>query len=638
MEDQLSGDLNKASSGLKTFGDNMTKIGAGLTATVTAPLVAFAAAGVAAFADLDTSMRNIQSITTDTDEAIAGLTDEMIELSRNSDITVDSAKNLAEGYYQIVSSGIDAADAMNVLEASTMAATAGLTETSVAAEAIVGTLNSYGMEAENAGKVSDVLFEVVNRGVGSFEELAGSLSNVTGLASTLNVPIEEVGAAIATMSKQGISFSEATVAMNQAMSNLLNPTRDGAAIIAAMGYESGEAMVKALGFAGSIAAIEEHTGGSATEMGKLFSNTRSLRAALALTGDGAQMFADDLDAMNNASGATAAAFAEQSKAFSFQWQAFKNDFMALAMEVGAILMPFLAKLLEFGSKLINWFLELDGGTKTAIVAVGALVAAIGPLLIIFGTLMGAIASISAGLAALGGAAGIGAFLTAAAPVAAVAAAIVAIGIAAKMAWPLVKQLGEIMKEVGKGVGDGMKQSASTWKTNLSMLGEIVQLGTQKIIGFLTELHKKIAEAGGLGQVMMNVGKAIVQGLISGISSMISSLVNKVKEMASKAANSVKSAFGIASPSKLMMRYGENVVAGFNKGIDSFGGIGVQTPALAPAGASTSPSVAPAFGGGMGGGVTIVIQNLNVPLAQNKEQIRYIADELGKEVKRRGGIG
>jgi hypothetical protein len=122
--------------------------------------------------------------------------------------------------------------------------------------------------------------------------------------------------------------------------------------------------------------------------------------------------------------------------------------------------------------------------------------------------------------------------------------------------------------------------------------------------------------------------------------MVSSLVNAVKSMASKASNAVKSAFGISSPSKLMMKYGENVVAGFNKGIDTMGGIGVATPSLAPAGASPSMASAPAFGGGGmgGGGVTIVIQNLNVPLAENKAQIDYIVDELGKRVKRLGGIG
>lgn len=637
LTDDMSGGLEKASGGLKSLGDNITKIGAGMTVGLTLPLVAAGKAAVDMAMELDTAMRNIQSISKATDAEIAALSDTFVDMSTNLEMTTDTAVNLAAAFYDIQGSGFEGAAAMEVLEVATKAATAGLTETGVAAEGIAAVLNSYGQGAEHAAHVSDLMFETVNRGVGSFEELTSSMSNVVGLANTLDVPFETVSAALATMSKQGMSFSEASISLNQAMSNLLNPTREGAEIITKMGFASGEAMIASLGLDGALQAIAEHTGGSATEMGKLFSNTRSMRAALALTGDGAAMFAEDMEAMASATGSTAEAFAIQTKSFEAQFKNFQNNLNAMLIEIGQILLPIINDFLQnFILPMIQAFRSLPEPMQKAIVVILMIVAALGPLLVIIGSIVGALATLQAAFAA-GGIFAAGGMLAGAIPaIMAFGAALASLAIPIGIAIAALALLKAAWDRDFLGIKTKTTEAANTWKSNFAMLGEIVKLGAQKIIGFLAELHKKIAEAGGLGAVMKQVGINIVQGLINGISSMISSLINKVKEMASKAVNSVKNAFGIASPSKVMMDFGKNVVVGFERGIETMGGIGVQTPALAPAGASTSAMSAPAIGGGMGGGgTTIIIQNLHVPLADNKEQIEYISRELGKKMNKRG---
>jgi len=120
--------------------------------------------------------------------------------------------------------GFAGADAMQVLQASSVAATAGASNLTSTMEGVTAVLNSYGMESDEAMHVADVLFRVVDRGVGSMEELTGSLSNVVGTANAVGVPLEEVGAAIATMTKQGQDMSEATVALNQVFLAFLHKT------------------------------------------------------------------------------------------------------------------------------------------------------------------------------------------------------------------------------------------------------------------------------------------------------------------------------------------------------------------------------------------------------------------------------
>lgn len=605
----MSGQLNAPASALQSFGAKATQVGATLTATVTAAMVGVAAAGVKMAMDLDESMRNVQSITKQTDEEIARLSKQIVHMSTVSEVTVDSADNLAKALYSIVGSGIDSSDAMFVLEVATKAATAGLTTTEVAAEGMIAVLNSYGQGAEHAREVSDLMFQTVNRGVGTFEQLSSSMSNVVGMANAASVPFETVSAAMATMSKQGMTFAEASVSLNAALSDLIKPTTDGQAMIEAMGYASGEAMLNTLGLAGTLQAVEEHTGGSVTEMSKLFSSIRGLRGALALTGDGATMFAEDMAAMANATGAVDAAFAEQAKSFAFQWQAFRRDIEALAMDIGSKLLPILARLLEIGGDFITWFRGLPEPVRTAVYVIGGLLAVLGPLLLIVGQLIALWGSLSAAWAAVsaaavgfgpaiaGAVAGLGSMLVAIAPL---ILAIGALGIALGALWALLQD--ERVKAIPK-----------VWSANFKMLGEILGL---------------------LGEKAKTAGANFIKGFLQGMKDMAIQALKWVLDFSVKIGNTVKNVLKIKSPSKLMQEYGQMTVLGFQEGLASMGGIGVQVPALAGAGASVRPST----GGGMSGGGNVYIENINVPPGTSKEQIDHIMKEIGRQVKRRGGRG
>lgn len=70
------------------------------------------------------------------------------------------------------------------------------------------------------------------------------------------------------------------------------------------------------------------------------------------------------------------------------------------------------------------------------------------------------------------------------------------------------------------------------------------------------------------------GSDIIQGMINGISNMKDAIVNKVEEVVGSVADTVKDYFGIASPSKLMTDYGENIgdglIAGMTNKVNAVG--------------------------------------------------------------------
>ena len=92
--------------------------------------------------------------------------------------------------------------------------------------------------------------------------------------------------------------------------------------LAKMGFASGDAAIKALGFKGALDKITKSAGNSKSELKKLFKNSRAVRGILSLTGKGAKDFNNVLNQIKNSSGATQKAFEKQELTLS----ALKNQF------------------------------------------------------------------------------------------------------------------------------------------------------------------------------------------------------------------------------------------------------------------------------------------------------------------------
>ncbi len=119
--------------------------------------------------EVETQVRNVNSILKENDKVYQSLFDSVVDLSKE---LPQSAKENAAALYDIASGGFEAAAGLTVLEQSATAATAGVSTTAVASSALVASLNSYGKGAHEAQDVSDILFKTVDVGVISFEQLA----------------------------------------------------------------------------------------------------------------------------------------------------------------------------------------------------------------------------------------------------------------------------------------------------------------------------------------------------------------------------------------------------------------------------------------------------------------------------------
>ena len=219
----------QASAGASTLADRFAKFGLlsnGITSLATN------IQGLSApFVELDSGLRAIGTLGVKNFQEFG---DAALELSS---VFPDNAATISNAVAEAVGSGIiktDQAGKISIQQAKGFAAQAsslalaGATDIGKATSGLASVMNSYGDSLDKYGDttqkaafVSDVLFNTYNLGVTSVGDLASNLSNVTGIAASAGIGIDQVGAAIATMTKQGKQTGVATTQIRALTTELL---------------------------------------------------------------------------------------------------------------------------------------------------------------------------------------------------------------------------------------------------------------------------------------------------------------------------------------------------------------------------------------------------------------------------------
>jgi len=265
------------------------------------------------------------------------------------DNRLGSATELTQGLYQAISASVDPAKAVEFVGEAAKFATAALTSTDKAVDVITTSLNAYGLEADQAGKVSDVLFATIKKGKTTGDQLARAIGKSIPLAANAGVEFSELGATIAVLTRQGNSTSEATTQINSTISSLIKPSEAAAQALKDFGYESAKTAIENEGLVGTIKGMIAQTDGSQESIAKLFPNIRALRGALALTGEGAKDFDEVLAEIKNSAGATGEAFGKQEITFD----TFGNAVNKLAITLGNELLPFVYTITQFLTDFVD---------------------------------------------------------------------------------------------------------------------------------------------------------------------------------------------------------------------------------------------------------------------------------------------
>lgn len=378
----LSIDTAEKIQKIEEAGEKVKGAGEKMTVGITAPIMALGAAGLAAFSEVDEALDTIIVKTGATGEQADRLAASFENVGSNTHLELQTVGE-AIGEVNTQFGFID-----KQLEESTnyMLQFAEINDTDVSQSAIYSrqAIEAYNLSyddlnsvldvvtktAQDTGQSVDKLFDSAIKGAPQIKELGLSF----GEGVTLMGRFEQLGvestAALSSLSKATVAYAKDGKTLSEGMAELqdkiMNASSETDAINAAaevFGTKGGPRMADAI------------------RRGTM--NLEELAAAAeASNGAVGTTFDATLDPIDKAN------------------QAMNNAKLALASvgeSVQVALLPFFEKAIEVLGELKTWFDSLDEDSKQMIITIGLVAAAIGPVLVVLGTLMGSVTKIIGGV-------------------------------------------------------------------------------------------------------------------------------------------------------------------------------------------------------------------------------------------------
>ena len=318
---------------------DMTAAAVKLEAGIIATGVAVVALGIKMAGDFDAAFRQISTLFEASDEDLAGFKEAILSYASTSSMAM---KDITEAISAAVGSGVKWSDSLALIATAEKLAVATRADLKSTTEVLVSTMNAYGIQTQDAGKVSDLFFQIIADGKIEMGDLSQSLANITPISAAAGVSLEEVGAAIAVLTAGGMQPSTAIDALKSSISNIIKPSKQASDMAVELGIEFNAAALKSKGLAGVLDDVARATGGNTDKMAILFGDVTGLAAVLSLTGPQAEAFAKSIESMGDSAGAVDAAFQKMTDSVDESTAKITNAMTALLIRIGAPLLD------EFG--------------------------------------------------------------------------------------------------------------------------------------------------------------------------------------------------------------------------------------------------------------------------------------------------
>lgn len=460
----------------------------GTVGLMSGALTTFGIAAIKMAADFDLAFAKVSSLLPQTKSQLKFLEEGVLSLSKR--LGVDAVQSM-EALYEAISSGIPKESALNFLEVSSKAAIAGVTDTTTAVDGMTSAMNAFKIPMSDANKVADQMFQSVNIGKFTFEELAASMGVASSIAHVTGISLNEMLAAAATITKEGVTVSVAMTRVRSAITALNKPSETLKGIFEQLGVATGLELVQKFGgLQGALEAIRTTADATGIQLPKVFGRIEATLGTLALTGEKAADARDDLASVTETTNAMGQAFAKIDATPVRNWSRLVTEFKDGMIDAANSSLPAVNGIINVFREMVGVLNGMPDAVKSTGVELGTLFGTIGLGLAVgikFATVLGSISQalfVSTAAAKASGivwmqfgsmaATGLGAIVIWAA---AAAAAIVALDIAMKALTPSGKGIFDRMFGPSSRA-ENLKKDLDEIMSKLSAIDELYNPGSQ----------------------------------------------------------------------------------------------------------------------------------------------------------------
>lgn len=403
VEDAMSDVVDSVSDAAKDVGDSASDIGDSIgdgfeegtdqaSTAIDALAQALVAAGVTASVkaitdalmgctqasmEFETAMAKVGTIADESQKPLGDMRNEILALSSE---TGKSVGELAEATYQAISASVATESAVDFVGTANKLAVGGFSDTTTAVDILTTAINAYGMSADDAAKISDVLITTQNLGKTSVAQLGASMGMVIPLAAAYNMDLEDLSASYALLTANGTQTAQATTYVKAALNELGSTSSVvGSTLKKKTGKTFAELMKEGNSLGDVLQILADSVDGDTTAFNNMWSSSEAGVGMLSILNSGTSKYNSLVQAMEGSTGAATTAFEKMSETGEFAQQRFQNATENLKIAIGDELAPELTELQQSGADAMEWATEFVKGHPEVVAAVTALAAALAVL-------------------------------------------------------------------------------------------------------------------------------------------------------------------------------------------------------------------------------------------------------------------
>lgn len=377
-------------------------------------------------------------------------------------------------FFIFSSMNVSLAEAEKLLKGFAQEAVAGQTTVEAAARSNIAIMNSLGLTVDDLTRIQDVQFQVVRKGVITYEELANVIGRALPAAARSGQSIETLGAMIAFLTRNGLSAAMAATSAARAMESFAHPKTIGR--LEEMGIKVKDARGE---FLPLLVVMDQMN----DKLSKLSAPERAKALQELFLGAGGTIqarrfwdtafknfgdFEEMVGFMANSTGVFQNAYETMADSVASQTVLLHNKWMLIKEALGRAVMPHLLQLITLLSTILGWFDKLPEPTKTIIaqfILWGSVMSVvIGVLTILVGTLAFFVSGIMmAGTALIGILAAIALLVT----------SLISLSAAFYLAWQnsqnfrnIVMDIKELLSDIANEVGNVAAKAKQSFDQNL----------------------------------------------------------------------------------------------------------------------------------------------------------------------------
>ena len=322
-------------------------------------------------AEFESGIAKVSTIADTSRVSLSTIEADIMSLSRK---TGQSAGDITEASYQAMSASVDTASAVQFVDEANKLAVGGFTQQATAADVLTTAINAYGLQVAEATRLSDMLIMTQNLGKTTVDELAQNMGRVIPLASAYNVEMDNVSAAYAEMTKNGIATAESTTYIKSMLNELGSSGSEVSKVLTEQtGQSFAQLMQDGYSLGDVLQVLGQSVDGNTTAFNNLWGSQEAGIGALSLFNSGAAAFNGTLREMQGSAGATEKAYSAMTDTTEFASQRMSNSFSNLKLTVGGQLNPVMEELYNKTADIVDsftGFADEHPGVVAGLTAVG----------------------------------------------------------------------------------------------------------------------------------------------------------------------------------------------------------------------------------------------------------------------------